>query len=108
MDRFETTFEGTVDLDNKATYPTEWLHMSTYTLWRKAWLRAGESLFYMQFLHFHDFSGAKQFPQVKRVWKLCDELVKLWREKVIEDTPSNRLKLMKWIYRFEDEVENQC
>lgn len=107
MDTFETTMEGTVDLDDLATYPEEWLLMSVYTLWRKAWLRAGESLFYMQFLHPAVFNGANQYNQVLQVGKLCDELAKLWRDKVIEETSANRLKLMKWIYRFIDETENQ-
>lgn len=99
---FVTTIDGTVDLDNKATYPMEWLHMSTHTLWRKSRLRAGNSLFYLQFLR----SNLQSLP-LMRVWKLCNDLAKLWADKVIEDTPANRLKLMKWIYRFEDEVENQ-
>ena len=107
MDLFETTFDGTVDLDDLGTYPEEWLFMSTYTLWRKAWLRAGESLFYMQFLNRDIFNGMGK-EQALRVGKLCDGLVKRWEDKIIEDTPDNRLKLMKWIYRFEDETENQC
>ena len=96
-----------VDLDDLNTYPEEWLTMSTYMLWRKVWLRAGESLFYMQFLNPDTFTGMGK-EQVLRVWTLCDELVKLWRDKVIEATPSNHLKLMKCLFRFEDETENQC
>lgn len=98
---------GRVDLDDLATYPEAWLTMSTYTLWRKAWLKAGESLFYSQYIGLYK-PVCSDPAQELRVGKLCNELAMMWRDKIIEDTPDNRLKLMKWICRFEDETENQC
>jgi len=38
---------------------------------------------------------------------LCIELVEM-RKLVFQDSPENRLKMMNWLYRFDDEVENQC
>jgi len=48
-----------------------------------------------------------------RVDKFCKELIKI-RESLLEDSgknkdvKENRLKFLKWLYRFDDETENQC
>ena len=102
-DIYKSTYDGfEVDLDNLETYPSEWKELDSYDLWLKSWAEAGKSLFYMQFLYTEDW-GDQEF----RVNKLCEELVYI-REGVIKDSPKNRLKMMKWLYKFQDEVENQC
>ena len=104
MDLFEDTFAGQVDLDDLGTYPDGWKTMSPYDLWREAWLRAGESLFYMQFIHPEEGTSRQAY----RIYRMCQELAeKIWPI-ALEDKPESRLKVMKWLYRFEDETENQC
>lgn len=102
MDYFESAFAGMVDLDDWATYPDDWKMLEPYALWRKAWKRAGESLFYMQFIH--PEMGTDR--QAYRVYRMCQELVNM-RLEALEATQASHLKVMKWLYRFEDEVENQ-
>jgi len=103
MDYFESMFAGAVDLDDLSMYPEDWKMIETYALWQKAWKKAGESLFYMQFLY-PEMGTSKQ---AYKVYRMCQELVDL-RELALEATPAAHLKVMKWLYRFEDEVENQC
>jgi hypothetical protein len=98
MDPFETTLFGMVDLDNLETYPDDWKVMKPYDLWREAWLRAGESLFYILFIH-PEMGTSKQ---AYRIYRMCKELAeKIWPI-ALEDKPESRLKVMKWLYRFVD------
>jgi hypothetical protein len=103
MDYFESMFDGAVDLDDLRTYPDDWTMLTSHALWRKAWKRAGESLFYMQFIY-PEIGASKQ---VYRVYRMCQQLVDM-RELALEGTPKGHIAVMKWLYRFEDEVENQC
>ena len=105
MDMYQETSLGgrQVDLDDPENYPPYWKHMESYELWTMAWKEAGKSLFYMQFLDLEIDWGSQE----KRVHHLCRELVCL-RVDSIEDTMEARLKVMKWLFRFQDEVENQC
>lgn len=102
MDLFEDQFAGMVDLDDLATYPEEWLLMSPYTRWRKAWLKAGESIFYIQFLHPELGTSRQAF----RIYRMCAKLAQEIWPIALEDKLASRLKVMKWLYRFEDETEN--
>jgi len=106
-DYYQETCPGgkEVDLDNLDIYQDEWKEMNIFDLFQEAWIAAGMSLFYMKYLHPH----VMWEDQSHRVAVLCDELVKVNREiKVDGDIPENRLKLLKWRYRFLDETENQC
>jgi len=109
MDIYKTTdgYDEIVDLDDLKIYPAEWLELKSYDLWLMAEKEAGVSLFYMQFLEHQAYTGYTADEQILRVWSLCDDLVEM-RVSVIEDSPEARLKVMKWIYKFQDEVENQC
>lgn len=94
-----------VDLDDLNTYSIfkEWQDKKSLELWDIGWIKAGKSLFYMDYLN----SNIDWGEQRKRVSMLCIELVEM-RKLVFQDSPENRLKMMNWLYRFDDEVENQC
>jgi hypothetical protein len=97
--------DGKVDLDNIAIYLRdypEWLHKESYVLWTMAWKEAGASLFYMRYLE----PQIDWYEQAKRIHTMCEELAEM-RISVIEDSQKNRLRVMKWLYRFKDEVDNQ-
>ena len=114
MDEFKERFGDIVDLDNLDIYPEEWKNMNVHDLFSKCMDRAGSSLFYMNYLHFEVGWG----EQEERVKILCIELANIWNNKreferssgkyVLLKEDDYRLLLMKWLYRFEDEVENQC
>jgi len=108
-------FEGIeVDLDNLDIYPDEWKDMNIHELFSECMSRAGESLFYMDFLR----SPIDYSDQKKKVVVLCKELADIWHSTrqfkpnaykcTLLNESEYRLALMKWFYRFEDETENQC
>jgi len=115
--RLYTSTDGyaeTVDLDDINIYSQEWQKMDIYKLFLKCMSEAGDSLFYMDFLHANiDYSS-----QRKRVAILCRELSNIWHftRQFSSDTykytllnePECRMALMSWLYRFQDETENQC
>ena len=104
MDMYKSTYDGTmIDLDDMSNYPNKWKEMDIWKLWKKAWEAAGKSLFYMKYLN-PEMEGKEQWS---RVHNLCIELNTIWRI-CKEDNDVNRLIYMKWLYRFQDEVENQC
>ena len=104
-----------VDLDDINIYPQEWQEMGVYDLFSKCMSSAGESLFYMDFLH-QGYGGWE--PQRERVVTLCKELSEIWNyvrkflpdayECTLLNEDEYRLALMSWLWRFEDETENQC
>lgn len=118
MDIFKTIWVpgGKVDLDDLSLYPAELREMNVHDLFNKCTREAGNSLFYMDFLHpgWDDDPGG----QKERVVVLCKELSEIWHyvRQFEPDAPTctmvnedeYRLALMKWMYRFEDETENQC
>lgn len=103
----------TVDLDDISLYPLEWQEMGVHDLFNKCTRTAGNSLFYMDFLRGGDWE-----PQRKRVVVLCRELSNIWHyvrkfqpnayKCTLLNEDRYRLALMSWLYRFEDETENQC
>jgi len=112
-----TTTDGyatVVDLDDLSIYLQEWKDMNIYDLFSKCMAEAGTSIFYMKYLH----KGWGDCGQFDRVSKLCEELSEIWNyvRKFQNDTSKctllnedeYRLALMSWLYRFEDETENQC
>ena len=107
-------YQETVDLDDKSIYPQEWREMGVCSLFSKCEAEAGISLFYMDFLH----SGFDYSGQRERVVVLCEELSEIWNfvrkfqpdayECTLLNEDEYRLALMSWLWRFEDETENQC
>jgi len=92
-----------IDLDDLNIYPEEWKNKKSYDLWDIAENKAGQSLFYMDYI----YPDIDWGDQRKTVDRLCRELARI-RINMIKDSPEKRLKMMKWMYVFEDEVENQC
>jgi len=91
-----------VNLNDLSIYPQGWKDMKIHELFYYAWGEAGRSLFHMTYFWPHEKDGSQWF----QVQKLCQELVGLGGEKRYEE--KDRLELMKWLYRFVDETENQC
>ncbi len=104
MNLYTTTdgYASLIDLDNLNIYSQEWKDMPIQDLFYLAWGKAGRSLFYMTYF-WPDEKGDLQWCRVN---DLCKELVG-WNGKK-RYTEDDRLELMSWLYRFEDEVENQC
>lgn len=104
MDIYTSTYDGCkIDLEDLSIYPEEWKQLNIRELFNKCWSEAGKSIFYMKYIHPDVRFGA----QWNRVDELCKELVRL-QSSSFENIDRNRLKMMKWLYRFKDEVENQC
>ncbi len=114
MDEFKDFTGEIVDLDDLTIYPEEDREMNVHDLFSKCMNQAGRSLFYMDFLHSGFGGGSQEY----RVEILCEELSDIWNNKrkfdhttyslTMLNEDEYRLLLMKWFYRFEDEVENQC
>ena len=104
-----------VDLDDVNIYPQEWLEMGICDLFSKCMQEAGVSLYYMDFLHVNGISWS---PQRERVIVLCKELSDIWNyvrkfqpdayKCTMLNEDEYRLALMSWLWRFQDETENQC
>ena len=104
MDIFKHSFaDGEVDLDDLNTYREEWLEMSISELHKEIWSVLGQSIFYMQFFH----PDTEWGDQEKRVHEFCRQYVSEIKNRYV-DTKENRLWCLKFLYRFADEVENQC
>ena len=108
MDEFRTAFGDLVDLDDPDTYCSEqWqIYEKVYELRAWAWAEIGKSIVYMNFMHKHDESDIWE-SQRKRVYAFAERFAEEFHN-LGADTPENRLWWRKFIYRFLDEVENQC
>ena len=114
MDTFNDFMGQTWDLDDLSIYPDDWKKMNVHDLFNTCTKIAGDSLFYMFFLH----SEINWFPQSIQVFNLCKQLSKIWHNlrkwntfgqtHFLENEAEYRLALMKWRWKFEDETENQC
>ncbi len=104
-----------VDLADSAIYAPELLNMNVNDLFSKCMAEAGQSLFYMDFLHvFHDMWDTQRV----RVAELCEELSDIWNNRREFDSEAKkctmtnedeyRKLLLSWLFRFQDETENQC
>jgi hypothetical protein len=112
MDMFECGYPNfdTVDLDDLNTYNYQKKSMTTSELNMEIRKKLGESLYYMQYFHpeyFQDYLQGRIDSQYARVDVMCRDYSKRWRS-LLDDTPENRLELLKMLFKLEDEVENQC
>ena len=111
--------ESPVDLNDRSNYDftdgSSWNTMPFYDLHRLVWKELGESLYYMQYFwpEIHrqywdksDDSDSKNC-QYARVDKMCQWFADN-RVRLHPDNDENRLELMKFLYKFQEEVENQC
>lgn len=107
MDRFIDYEDVEQDLDDLSLYPEDWKMLPLYNLWLVAEKEAGVALFYMQFLNPPETGWGIQADQIH---KMCRELVELRLDCLCSpvEWSETRLKLMKWLFKFQDEVENQC
>jgi len=104
MDNFITSFGDVMDLDDPETYRQDRWETDKRVCDLRKWLweEIGISLVYMDYLHPGDYFGqrervvewAKDFAE--NFWTAC------------EDNTENRLWWRKRVYRFLDEIENQC
>jgi len=92
-----------IDLDDLKIYSGGLRKKKTIELHSYCWTIMGKSLFYIQYFH----PEMRYNSQSERIDKMCKEYAEGWNLH-LDDTPKNRLWFMKLIYRFEDEVENQC
>jgi len=109
-----TSTDGYAETVDLSIYPQEWREMNIHDLFSKCMSSAGESLFYMDFLH----CDVDWDSQRERVKVFCRELSEIWnfvrkfQPKAYKCTLLNedeyRLALMSWLRKFEDETENQC
>jgi len=92
-----------VDLDDIKIYPKEWHDMKISELHLMIWKELGASLYYMQY-----FNPKVDFgSQTERVHNFCFWYAQERKDHYL-DTKENRLWCYKFLYRFQDEVENQC
>ena len=103
MDLFKEYDGKTIDLDDLSIYPEEWKNMNVHDLFLKCMRTAGFSLFYMDYFH----ASTDWEKQRNRVNKLCEELIYIQKYLKYNDE-KYQIALLKWLYCFEDEVENQC
>jgi len=94
-----------VDLDDPDTYKSEeWVDAdTTLKLHARAWSELGKSLYYMQYFH----PDMVEDEQAARIHGFCFWYAQEHRNH-FEDTAENRMWFRKFIYKFKDEVENQC
>lgn len=114
MDAFKDFLGQTVDLDDINIYPEEFKEIGVHDLFSECMDEAGNSLFYMTYLHPCFLEGT----QVGRVKILCLELADIWNNErefepnaykcTMTNEDEYRWLLLKWWYRFTDETENQC
>ena len=115
MDIYKNTYDGSeVDLDDMSIHSKRLVEMGVFDLFLKCMEEAGTSLFYMKFLHPN--SGWEE--QQVAVDKMCEELSDIWNNKRhfelnvdrynLLNEDEYRLLLLKWFWRFEDLIENQC
>jgi hypothetical protein len=105
MDLFETKRAGEVDLDDPEIYRSgDWdEHKTVDQLRTWAWHLLGQSLVYMDFLN-PDTDWGKQRERVHGFCKAFAGAFWLFPH----DTKEGRVWWRKFIWRFRDEVENQC
>lgn len=103
-DLFKDFLGDTIDLDDWSIYDAKLTEMESFGIWEIAASKAGGSLFYMKHL-WPDVCGGNE--QYVRVSKMCNELARMFPD-IKQDSKDNRLKVLKWLYKFEDETENQC
>ena len=108
MEWYTLHADNPVDLDNPKTYSGKhWKNLkTTMDMYYYAWAEIGKSLVYMDFMRKskREDPFAKQRVRVHQfAFWFANEHRDHW-----EDTEKNRMWWRKFIFKFEDEVENQC
>lgn len=102
-DMFKVFNGEEVDLDDLSTYHDRRFFRSIMGLYEWAWEELGKSLFYMQFFH----PEIDWDAQEEKVHEYCRVFASECREH-FHDTEENKMWFRKLIFKFLDEVENQC
>ena len=111
-----------VDLNDLSTYENiggyegkkgvNWVTMPFYDLHRLVWKELGSSLYYMQYHAPEIYKEYQDKPNNQNCqYAVVDKMCKWYvnnRKRLHPNNDENRLELMKFLYRFQDEVENQC
>jgi hypothetical protein len=114
MDLFKNCDGEMINLDDMSIYSDALKVMNVHDLFSKCMDKAGHSLFYMDYLH-KDIGWE---DQKYRVSLLCNKLSDIWNYTrkfepnayrcTLLNEDEYRAALLKWLYKFEDETENQC
>ena len=108
MKIFKNSENETVNLECLDIYPDYWKKMGSAEFFSLCMKEAGSSLFYMDYL----YPDIDWSDQRYRVEELCKELCFMrdyFNQHSKEVHPTDyHVSLMGWLYRFQDEVENQC
>lgn len=98
------TIFGTVDLNHPSTYEgSPWRDFTNMELWIEIWGTLGKSIVYM--LYIRPDGHDKQYERVHAMGRAFGMIPNDFR---FNDNPQTRMYLMKFLYRLEMEVENQC
>ena len=101
-DLYKSTMDSQIyDLDDLSIYEDEWKTMGIWDLYQKCLEQAAYAMFYMDFHNAHKKWG----KQRTRVVKMCREIVQM---RDIQVKQNDRLSLLKWLFKFKDEIENMC
>ena len=106
-DNFRTAHGEVYDLDDPGTYigqPVFEAHKTTLSLSEWAWCEIGKSLVYMDFL----YEDADWSDQRRRVFAFAREFAREFDRRRWPDSAESRQWWRKFMFRFLDEVENQC
>lgn len=109
MDWYKPYDDKPVDLDDPKTYTGKfWKKFkNTRDMYDYAWDRIGRSIVYMDFLRYEKREEDMWADQRIRVHQFA--FLFAWEhQNRLEDTEENRMWWRKFIYKFDDEVENQC
>lgn len=115
-DLFKSSYDGVIyNLDDLSIYPDKWKESDLWDFFIECHKEAAWSLYYMDYWSASDSSDIWASQKI-RVKQLIDELFKIKYAidldrvcpKLDEFEKKFRLPLMKWRWRFHDEVENQC
>lgn len=104
-DLFKCYDGSLVDLDDPKTYKRpDWKkHKTTLDLHKWAWSELGMSLYYMRYFH----PDVEKSAQAARIHGYCFWYANEWQNHM-DDTEENRMWFRKFLFKFMDEVENQC
>jgi hypothetical protein len=115
-DLYKSTYDSQIyDLDDLSIYNYKWKKMGLWDFFIECNKEAAWSLYYMDYWSNPDGSDVWASQRI-RVTELIDELMKIKYTIDLYRIHSNMtefdnlfiLPLLKWRFKFEDEVENQC
>jgi len=107
MDLFHSCIGGEIDLDDPSVYRAPfWDDLKTVMDMRSfAWSMIGRSFVYMDYIE--TWEGHSWEPQRSRVVEFAKTLTSEFHNRA-QNTEENLTWWRKFIFKFEDEVENQC